>query len=107
MKEIIFLRVSKKGVHGFTKNLPSLSRGEIPVKLTLTVEDSAFREPVVAKEVTITDWREGIDIADVEFKEAIITEEEASLIKQRRLAKMRDILKQHGYNVEEPTQQET
>jgi hypothetical protein len=77
MNEVIHLAVDRYGVNRMTKNLPSLRRGEVPIKLTLTVEDQAFREPVIEKEVHIEDWRQGVDIADVEFKEAVITEEEA------------------------------
>jgi hypothetical protein len=102
MKEIIYLVVSPYKVERMTKNLPSLHRGEIPVKLTVNVDAKAFREPVISKEVYIEDWREGIDIADVEFKSNIITEEEAEQIRQRRLEKMRDILQEQGYMVTEP-----
>ena len=85
MKETIYLVVSPYKVERMTKNLPGLSRGEIPVKLTITVDEKAFREPVISKEVHIDDWREGVDIADVEFRGSVITEEEAEIIKQRRL----------------------
>jgi hypothetical protein len=99
MKDVIYLVVARLGVQRMTKNLPSLNRGEIPVKLNLNVEDNAFREPVIVKEVEIADWRQGVDIADVEFKEAVITEEEAALIRERRLEKMREVLVQQGYTV--------
>jgi hypothetical protein len=102
MKEVIYLSIDRFGVNRMTKNLPSLKRGEIPVKLTLTVEDQAFREPVIEKEVHIEDWRQGVDIADVEFKESVITEEEAQLIRERRLEKMREVLEQQGYVVSKP-----
>lgn len=104
MREIIFLRVSRHKVEAMTKNMPALNRGEIPVKLTITVEDGAFREPVISKEVIIDDWREGIDIADVEFKQNIITPEEAEMVKQARLDKMQKILITNGYTV---TKEET
>jgi hypothetical protein len=106
MKETIYLVVSPYKVERMTKNLPGLSRGEIPVKLTITVDQKAFREPVISKEVYIDDWREGIDIADVEFKESIITQEEADGIKQRRLEKMRSILEAQGFTVTEPETEE-
>ena len=83
MNEVIHLAVDRYGVNRMTKNLPSLRRGEVPIKLTLTVEDQAFREPVIEKEVHIEDWRQGVDIADVEFKEAVITEEEALRVPKR------------------------
>ena len=99
MKEVIYLAVDRYGVKRMTKNVPSLNRGEIPIKLTLTVEDQAFREPVIEKTVHIEDWRQGVDIADVEFKESIITEEEAQVIRERRLEKMKEVLESQGYSV--------
>jgi len=101
MKEIIYLKVSRQRVEGMTKSLPALARGEIPVKLVVEVDDKAFREPVIERHVHVTDWREGIDIADVELREAIITEAEAEMIRSRRLAAMRKVLEEHGYSVTE------
>jgi hypothetical protein len=105
MKETIYLVASHYKVERMTKNLPALTRGEIPIKLTLTVDEKAFREPVISKEVHIDDWRDGVDIADVEFRGSVITEEEAELIKQRRLEKMRGILEAQGFTVTEPEEQ--
>ena len=101
MKETIYLVVSPYKVERMTKNLPELRRGEIPVKLELEVAEDAFREPVITKQVHITDWRDGIDIADVEFKESVITEEEAELIKAQRLERMKSILEKQGFTVTE------
>lgn len=106
MKETIFLRVDRSGVRGMTKSLPSLNRGEIPVKLELTVEESAFREPVITKEVVINDWQDGADLADIEFNEAYITEEEAAIIRGRRFDKMAKLLEAQGYKVELPKEEE-
>ena len=100
MKETIYLVVSKNKVERMTKTLPNLYRGEIPVKLSVEVDETAFREPVLERKVTINDWREGIDIADIEFRESIITEEEAEKIRQMRIDKMQQILTNHGYSVE-------
>jgi hypothetical protein len=102
MHEVICLKVSRQRVEGMYKSLPSLARGEIPVKIDVIVEPSAFREPTIEREIRITDWRDGLDLADVELKEAVITEAEAALIKERRLAAMRAILEQRGYVVTEP-----
>jgi hypothetical protein len=102
VKETIYLRVSRTKVEGMTKNLPQLARGEIPVKLVVEVDPAAFREPVIEHHVRIADWRQGIDIADVELREAIITEEEAALIRERRLAAMRPVLEEHGYGITGP-----
>lgn len=100
MKETIYLVVSKNKVERMTKTLPNFYRGEIPVKLSVEVDETAFREPVLERKVTINDWREGIDIADIEFRESIITEEEAEKIRQMRLDKMQQILTNYGYSVE-------
>jgi hypothetical protein len=97
--ETIYLVVSHHGVDRMTKRLPALQRGEIPVKVNVIIADTAFREPVIEREVVVADWREGIEIADVELKESFITEEEAALIRQRRLAKMRELLEQNGFIV--------
>lgn len=102
MKEVVYLVVSPYKVERMTKNLPTTRRGEIPVKLTVNVDAKAFREPVIEKEVSIDDWREGIDIADVEFDGSVITKEEAEVIRERRLAKMKDVLESQGYQVTKP-----
>ena len=102
MRETIFLAVDRAGVRRMTKRLPDLNRGEIPVKLVVEIDDTAFREPVIERHVHVTDWREGIDIADIQLKESIITEQEAELIRARRLAKMREILEGQGYEVNDP-----
>jgi hypothetical protein len=99
MRETIFLRVSRAKVEGMTKSMPGLHRGEIPVKLVIDVEASAFREPVIERHVTITDWREGVDIGDLELKEGVITEAEAQFIRENRLEEMRKILEEHGFRV--------
>lgn len=99
MKETIFLIVNNRKIERFTRNLPELRRGEIPVKLTLTVDAKAFRTPTIDKEVHVEDWREGIDMEDVEFNKNVITAAEAEEIKQKRLAKMQEILQSQGYTV--------
>lgn len=102
MREIIYLAVSRQRVERMTKRLPDLSRGEIPVKLIVEVDAAAFREPVLERHVHVTDWREGIDIADLDLRELTITEDEAQLIRDRRIKAMRDILEGHGFTVTEP-----
>ena len=88
-----------RGVQRMTKDLPSLYKSEIPIKLKLTVEPTAFREPVMEKSIVVEDWRAGVDIADVEFKETTITEEEARLIREQRLKRMAEVLEAQGYVV--------
>lgn len=106
MKESIFLVVSRRKVERMSKNLPSLHRGEIPVKINLEVDEKAFREPVIAKDVYIEDWQEGTDISDVEFNGTVITQEEVELIRERRLAKMKEILEGQGYQVSKTEDEE-
>lgn len=104
MKDTIYLVITRHKVDRMTKSLPKLYSGEFPVKLEVEVADSAFREPLITRKVEINDWREGVDLADVEFKESFITPEEADVIKARRLAKMKEILEDHGYAVAAPSQ---
>lgn len=102
MKDTIYLRVSKNKVEGMTKSPPSLARGEIPVRLIVEVDPEAFREPVLERHVQVTDWRQGVDVADVMFRESVITEDEAKVIRDRRIAQMREILEGQGFTVTEP-----
>lgn len=105
MREVIYLRVSRRKVEGMTKSLPNLYSGEIPVKLTVEVKPEAFREPVIEKEVVIEDWSSGVDMSDVNFEGNIITKEEAEKVKQMRLQKMQEILTAQGYSVTPPTKE--
>ena len=102
MKEVIYLAVSRRKVERMNKAMPDLRRGEIPVKLVVEVDEAAFREPVIERHVHIVDWREGIDLADITLRESVITEDEAQMIRDRRLAAMRRILEEHDYEVIPP-----
>jgi hypothetical protein len=104
MRETIYLAVSRRRVERLSKRFPDLKRGEIPVKLTVTVDEGAFREPVIEREVTICDWRDGIDISDVDFTESFITEQEAELIRAQRLEAMSKVLQSKGYTVRKPSE---
>lgn len=99
MKQTIYLYADTYGVNRMTKSLGQVRRGEIPIELEVTVEETAFREPVLRRQVVINDWREGVDIADIDFKETFITEEEAAVIRQMRMDKMAEILQAQGYTV--------
>jgi hypothetical protein len=102
MRETVYLVVSRHKVERMTKNLPQLSRGEIPVKLIVEVADTAFREPVIERKVEVVDWRDGIEVGDLDLKESFITEEEATILRARRMAKMAEILADNGYGIVEP-----
>lgn len=103
MKDTIFLVASRNGVSRMTKSMPTLKRGEIPCKVEVLIQENAFREPVLVRKIEITDWREGIDVgSDLELRTNFITEEEADMIRARRLERMAAVLKEHGYGVTEP-----
>ena len=102
MKDVIYLICSKNKVEGMRKTVPGIRRSEILVKLHLEVAPKAFGSPTIEKQVYVEDWTKGIDIEDVEFKKNIITKEEAEIIREKRLEKMKEILKSQGYTVQEP-----
>lgn len=99
MKETIYLVVSKYKVERMTKNLPNIYRGEVVVKLNVSVTEKAFNPPTLDQQVIVDDWRDGIDLEDVEFRQNFITEDEAATIRAARLEKMRKILEGQGYSV--------
>ncbi len=106
MKDTIYLIVGRNKVEGYRKTVPNYGKNQIPLKLDIEVEDKAFNTPVIEKKVYINDWKEGIDIEDVNFETNFITEEEAELIRQRRLEKMKHILEQQGYQIKTPEERE-
>jgi hypothetical protein len=106
MKDTIYLCISARGVQKMTKSMPDTRAGEIAVRLEVEVDASALRPPVLTRKVHIADWRDGIELSDVEFREGIITDDEATLIRQRRLDRMEQILAEHGYKVERPATEE-
>ena len=106
MRTVIYLIADRYGITAMRKNLPDVRRGEVPIKLTVTVPEEAFAPPVLTQEIVVEDWRQGIDLADVEFRKNIITPEEAETIRQNRLAKMREVLEAQGYQVTAPETEE-
>ena len=84
------------------KNLPSIYKGEIIVKLTVNVAEKCFGTATIPQEIFIEDWRDGIDMQDVQFKKNLITKEEAEIIKQKRLDKMKEILEEQGFTITKP-----
>jgi hypothetical protein len=101
MEDTIYLRISRNKVEGMTKSMPSLHRGEIPVKVEIRVDPAAFREPTLVRFVEVTDWREGLDF-DIELRESFITETEAEVIRQRRISELVGALELRGYKVSGP-----
>jgi hypothetical protein len=100
--ETVYLILSRSGVDRMTKRLPAVTRDEIPVRLIVRIDPKAFQAPVLERTVEIVDWRGGIDLEDVQFTGTFITEDEAAIIRARRLAKMREILETQGYTVTHP-----
>lgn len=99
MRETIWLVVSPSRVERMTKKPPSVNRGEIAVKVNLEVPLKSFRPPVIERTLLIEDWRDGTELEDVHLRNDVITEEEAKLIVERRLARMAEILRERGYSV--------
>ena len=106
MKDVLFLVCNREKVEYMRKTLPDIKRGEILVKLSMEVAPKAFGSPTIEKQIYVEDWKEGIDIEDVEFRKNTITKEEAELIKTKRIEKMKQILENQGYVVEKPEKKE-
>lgn len=102
MKQVIYLLASRNGIDSSVrKNLPTnIQRGEVPIKVTVQIDDNAFAPPVLEQYIHIEDAYKGIDLEDVHFTGSVITEAEAEVIRQRRLEKAAQILKANGYTVE-------
>lgn len=99
MKDVIYLVVNANQVVRMTKNLPSLKRGEVPIKVSVSVADDAFHMPTISREIIISDWQKDVRLNDLELRQNFITEEEAEMIKQKRLERMQEILSNNGYTV--------
>jgi hypothetical protein len=102
VKDIIWLRMSPRAVLGMTKSMPTVHAGEIAAKVNVEVSADAFRKPVLERTITITDWQEGVTLADVDLKVATITEDEAAQIRAARLVHMAEVLAAQGYTVTAP-----
>lgn len=103
MKDTIYL-VAKKG-SGITsmfktsRGVKNLKKGEIPIKLTVTIDDGNWKPPFIEKSIHVDRWDQGIEMEDVEFEGHYVTEEEFELIRQRRLDNYIEILNHQGYDV--------
>jgi hypothetical protein len=99
VKDVVYLVVSRAGVQSMRKSLPNLHRGEIAIKVHVTAAEKAFAAPTIEQHIDIQDPYQGVDLEDVHFSGSTITQEEAEIIRQRRLAKAAEILTAHGYTV--------
>ncbi len=105
MKDIVYIVVNRNKVDRMTKTLPNLYQNEHVIRLEVNVKDSAFNAPTLTQKIEVDDWREGIDISDVDFSEPYITEKEAELIRKQREERMIAMLKAKGYSIEKTDDQ--
>jgi len=107
MEDTFYLVINSHKVVKFQRSLPTgLNRGEIPVRVDVIVEPTAFRTPTLIRQIRIADPFEDIALSDVEFRKDFITEEEAELIRRRRLGQMRAVLEAQGYTITPPPEPE-
>lgn len=106
MKDVIYLTADQRGVQSMRKSYTGARRGEVVIKLNVEINPKAFSPPVLEQSVYVDEWQKGIDMEDVKFEKNVITEEEAELVRQRRLEKMRDILENQGYTITKPEEEE-
>lgn len=99
VKDVIYLVFDKYSVKRMTKKAPALGRGEVFTKVSFEAQDRVFREPVLETSIVIEDWREGLDIGDVELREGTITKTEADMIRKARVEAMVAELEERGYTV--------
>ena len=102
MEDVIYLIVSPDKVERMVKTESSamnLKRNEIPVKLTVHIDSKNWEKPFIEKEIHIERFDNGIGLEDVKFEKNFITEEEAEMIRQSRLEKMKGILEGEGFTV--------
>lgn len=107
LKDIVYMVLSRDGYKYGRKNLPDVKRGQIIVKLNIEVEDECFGQPVLEQRVYVENWQKGIDINDIEVNQNIITGEEAEMIRNERLEKMKHILEEQGYSIINPNGEES
>ena len=55
MKDSCYIVLSEYGIERMTKRQASLKRGEVAVRISLTVSDKAFAEPAITAQITIPD----------------------------------------------------
>lgn len=102
MKDTIYLVCSDNKVERVVKRQSSaleLYKGEVPIKLTVEIPDTNFKPPFIEKHMIVDRWDKNIAIDDIHFEGDFVTEEEAAVIRQMRLDKMKDTLESQGYAV--------
>lgn len=109
MKDTIYLIVNPSGVDRMRKSPQSakdLRKNEIPVKLNLEVDSDNWTPPFIEKDIVVNRWDRGIDVEDVHFEDDYVTEEEAEMIREHRIAKHIEMLEAQGYEVRKKDAQE-
>lgn len=96
MRDTVWLVVTRNKVDRMTQRMPVVNRGELPVKVNVIVPADAFQPPVLEMTLEVKDWRDGTELADLSLTQGVITQAEADLIVQRRVAQMADILRERG-----------
>jgi hypothetical protein len=99
MQDTIFLRCDHTKVLGMTKGVPNNTyRGELIIKVRVKVDPKAYGNPVIEQEIEVTDWTEGIaaSMVDVKLDRPFITEEEAAMIREKRIIELADMLRETG-----------
>lgn len=99
MKETIYLVVSRDKVERMTKRVPELNRGELPIKIDVTVAPKAFAAPTISQEIYVDEWNEDLTLADIEMKKNFITRDEADEIIAKRTERMKEFLETQGYQI--------
>lgn len=105
MQDVIYLVVTPRRVERMTKSMPSTFKGEIVVKVVVEVPSGAFGPPVLEQRIVVEDWQQGIVLDDLDLRNGIIIQEEAPLIRERRLMQMARVLADNGYVVTEAGEQ--
>jgi hypothetical protein len=106
MRQTIYLIATPGGIDRMTKRQPDHNRGELPIKVTVNLPSSLFAPPTISQEITIADPFRDVEIGrDVELRQLFITQDEADVIKRRRMQEMREVLEAAGYKVEAPEDQ--
>lgn len=65
MKDKVYLVADPYGVLRMTKREPSLNRGEVAVRVTVTVPDGVFKQPIIGVVVDVPEDRVIEPVAEV------------------------------------------
>ena len=109
MTDTIYLIITPNKVDRMVKTERSaldLYKNEIAVKLNIHVDAENWTRPFIEKEISVERYDKGIELQDIHFNDEFVTEEEAQLIRQSRLDKMRAILESEGYTINKPGEDE-